>query len=186
MTENIENKEEIEEIEEVEEKTEEAEAEVEEVEAEETEDEAAKLKEQLAEQNDKYLRLMAEYDNYQKRSQREKAARYADAVIDAVSALLPIGDNLERALATEVNSEDAVKFKEGIEMVMKQFNDCLDKLEVTPIKAEGEQFDPNLHNAVMHIEDESVDDNTVVEEFMKGYIYKNERVVRHSMVKVAN
>ena len=183
MTENIENKEEIEEVEE---KTEEAEAEVEEVEAEETEDEAAKLKEQLAEQNDKYLRLMAEYDNYQKRSQREKAARYADAVIDAVSALLPIGDNLERALATEVNSEDAVKFKEGIEMVMKQFNDCLDKLEVTPIKAEGEQFDPNLHNAVMHIEDESVDDNTVVEEFMKGYIYKNERVVRHSMVKVAN
>lgn len=177
MTENIENKEELEEIEEVE-------AEIEEVEAE--EDEVAKLKEQLAEQNDKYLRLMAEYDNYQKRSQREKAARYADAVIDTVLELLPIGDNLERALATEVTSEDALKFKEGIEMVMKQFNDCLDKLEVTPIKAEGEQFDPNLHNAVMHIEDESVDDNTVVEEFMKGYIYKNERVVRHSMVKVAN
>ena len=181
MTENIENKEELEEIEEVEEEIEEVEAE-----EEEAEDEAAKLKEQIAEQNDKYLRLMAEYDNYQKRSQREKAARYADAVIDTVLELLPIGDNLERALATEVSSEDAVKFKEGIEMVMKQFNDCLNKLEVTPIKAEGEQFDPNLHNAVMHIEDESVDDNTVVEEFMKGYIYKNERVVRHSMVKVAN
>lgn len=145
-----------------------------------------KLREQLTEQQNKYLRLMAEYDNYQKRSQKEKAARYADAVIDAVEALLPIGDNLERALKTEVSSEDAVKFKEGIEMVMKQFNDCLEKLEVTTIKAEGEQFDPNLHNAVMHVEDESIDDNTVVEDLMRGYIYKNERVVRHSMVKVAN
>lgn len=148
--------------------------------------EVEKLTEQLKEQNDKYLRLMAEYANYQTRTQKEKAARYADAVIDTVEALLPIGDNLERALATEVSSEDAVKFKEGIEMVMKQFNDCLGKLEVTPIKAEGEQFDPNLHNAVMHIEDDSIDENTVVEDLMKGYIYKNERVVRHSMVKVAN
>ena len=181
MAENIENTESVEEIEETE-------AEVIEPEAEEPapEDETEKLKAQLAEQNDKYLRLMAEYDNYQKRTQREKAARYADAVIDTVAAILPIGDNLERALATEVSSEDAVKFKEGIEMVMKQFSDCLEKLEVTPIKAEGEQFDPNLHNAVMHIEDEATDDNTVVEEFMKGYIYKNDRVVRHSMVKVAN
>ena len=71
-------------------------------------------------------------------------------------------------------------------MVMKQFNDCLEKLGVTPIKAEGEQFDPNIHNAIMHIEDETIDDNTVVEEFMKGYMYKGDRVVRHSMVKVAN
>ena len=148
--------------------------------------EVEKLQAQLEEQNDKYLRLMAEYDNYQKRSQREKAARYADAVIDTAEKILPIGDNLERALATEVTSEDAIKFKEGIEMVMKQFNDCLEKLEITPIKAEGEQFDPNLHNAVMHIEDDSIDENTVVEDFMKGYIYKGERVVRHSMVKVAN
>ena len=148
--------------------------------------EVEKLRAQLEEQNDKYLRLMAEYDNYQKRSQREKAARYADAVIDTAEKILPIGDNLERALATEVNSEDAIKFKEGIEMVMKQFNDCLEKLEITPIKAEGEQFDPNIHNAVMHIEDDSIDENTVVEDFMKGYIYKGERVVRHSMVKVAN
>ncbi|MDD6762912.1 MAG: nucleotide exchange factor GrpE [Clostridiales bacterium] len=150
------------------------------------ENEAEKLAGQLKEQNDKYLRLMAEYANYQTRTQKEKAARYADAVIDTVEALLPIGDNLERALKTEVTSEDAVKFKQGIEMVMKQFNDCLEKLAVTPIKAEGEQFDPNLHNAVMHIDDDSIDDNTIVEEFMKGYIYKNERVVRHSMVKVAN
>ena len=144
------------------------------------------LEDKLREQNDKYMRLYAEYDNYQKRTQREEEARYADAVIDAVAELLPIGDNLERALQTEVSSEDAKKLKEGVEMVMKQFNDSLAKLKVTPIKAVGEQFDPNLHNAVMHMEDETVDDNTVVEEFMKGYIYNSSRVVRHSMVKVAN
>ncbi|MBQ3124625.1 MAG: nucleotide exchange factor GrpE [Clostridia bacterium] len=145
-----------------------------------------KLQKELDELNDKYLRLMSEYANYQNRTTKEKAARYADAIVDAVAELLPVGDNLERALKTEVTSEDALKFKEGIEMVMKQFNDCLEKLNVKPIQAVGEQFDPNFHNAVMHIEDESVDDNTVVEEFMKGYIYKDERVVRHSMVKVAN
>lgn len=145
-----------------------------------------KLKEELAKQKDKYIRLLAEYDNYQKRTQREKAARYADAVVDTVEKILPIGDNIERALKTEVTSEDAVKFKEGVEMVMKQFFAILEKLDVTPIKAEGEQFDPNFHNAVMHVEDDNIDDNTVVEDFMKGYIYKNERVVRHSMVKVAN
>lgn len=148
--------------------------------------EEEKLQKQLDELNDEYLRLMSEYVNYQNRTAKEKAARYADAIIDAVAQILPIGDNLERALKTEVKSDDAVKFKEGIEMVMNQFNDCLEKLDVAPIAAEGKQFDPNFHNAVMHIEDEATDDNTVVEELMKGYIYKNERVVRHSMVKVAN
>ena len=121
------------------------------------------LEEKLKEQTDKYMRLYAEYDKYQKRSQREKDMRYGDAVIDTVGAM-----------------------KDGIEMVLKQFNETLSKLGVTPIKAEGEQFDPNLHNAVMHIEDETIDDNTVVEDLMKGYIYKDGRVVRHSMVKVAN
>ncbi|MGN0107146.1 MAG: nucleotide exchange factor GrpE [Hominilimicola sp.] len=144
------------------------------------------LEEKLKEQTDKYMRLYAEYDNFQKRSQREKDMRYGDAVIDAVAAILPIGDNLERALQTEVESEDAIKLKEGVEMVMKQFSEALAKLGVKPIEAQGEQFDPNLHNAVMHIEDETIDDNTVVEELMKGYIYKDNRVVRHSMVKVAN
>lgn len=144
------------------------------------------LEEKLAEQTDKYMRLYAEYDNFRKRSAKEKDARYADAVVDAVAAILPIGDNLERALQTEVTSEDAIKFKEGVEMVMKQFNETLEKLGVEDIKAVGEQFDPNFHNAIMHIEDESIDDNTVVEEFMKGYKYKGDRVVRYSMVKVAN
>lgn len=160
--------------------------EVEKEETEQPEESKEELTKKLAEQTDKYTRLFAEYDNFRKRSAREKDARYADAVIDAVAAILPIGDNLERALQTEVDSEDAKKLKEGVEMVMKQFNDTLEKLNIKPIKAVGEQFDPTLHNAVMHIEDESIDDNTVVEEFMKGYIYKDDRVVRHSMVKVAN
>lgn len=146
----------------------------------------AVLEEKLKEQTDKYVRLLAEYDNFQKRSQREKDLRYGDAVIDAVSSILQVGDSLERALAAEVQSEDGMKMKEGIEMVLKQFTDALTKLGVSEIKAEGEQFDPNIHNAVMHVEDETVDDNTVVEDLMKGYIYKDGRVVRHSMVKVAN
>lgn len=175
------------------EKIEDTEEENTEVETEETvsEDRAEEVKEptceeKLKEQTDKYMRLYAEYENYRKRSQREKDMRYGDAVIDSVSEILTIGDNLERALQTEVESEDAKKFKEGVEMVLKQFKDTLEKLGVTPIKAEGEQFDPNLHNAVMHIEDDTIDDNTVVEDLMTGYIYKDGRVVRHSMVKVAN
>lgn len=142
--------------------------------------------EKLKEQNEKYMRLYAEYDNFRKRSQREKDMRYGDAVIDSVSEILTIGDNLERALQAEVESEDAKKLKEGVMMVLKQFQETLKKLGVKEIKAEGEQFDPNLHNAVMHIEDDTIDDNTVVEDLMKGYIYKDGRVVRHSMVKVAN
>ena len=144
------------------------------------------LEEKLSESDDKYKRLYAEFDNYQKRTAKEKDARYADAVIDTVEAFLEVSDNLERAMAVEVESEDAKKVLEGVALVKKQMNDTLSKLNVTEIKAVGEEFDPNLHNAVMHIEDESITENTVVEEFLKGYIYKNERVVRHSMVKVAN
>ena len=144
------------------------------------------LEEKLGESDDKYKRLYAEFDNYQKRTAKEKDARYADAVIDTVEAFLEVSDNLERAMAVEVESEDAKKVLEGVALVKKQMNDTLSKLNVTEIKAVGEEFDPNLHNAVMHIEDESITENTVVEEFLKGYIYKNERVVRHSMVKVAN
>lgn len=142
--------------------------------------------EKLAEAEDKYLRLYAEFENYKKRTQKEKDARYADAVIDSVADLLPVLDNLDRALAVEVTSEDAKGFKEGVEMTRKQMIDSLTKLGVTEITAVGEQFNPNLHNAVMHVDDETVGENTVVEEFMKGYIYKGERVVRYSMVKVAN
>lgn len=155
-------------------------------EVEEPVDEKAELLEKLKDSEDKYLRLYAEFDNYKKRTQKEKDARYADAVIDAVAELLPVLDNLDRALAVEAESEDAKSLKAGVEMVKKQMIDSLTKLKVTDIKALGEEFDPNLHNAVMHIDDEAVTENTVVEEFMKGYIYNNERVVRYSMVKVAN
>lgn len=155
-------------------------------EAADTPDKTEELEAQLQEWKDKYTRLFAEYDNYQKRSKREKDARYADAVADVVAEMLPVSDNLERALATEVESEDAKKVLEGVAMVKKQMSEILSKLEVTEIPAVGEEFDPNLHNAVMHIEDETVADNTIVEEFMKGYIYKGNKVVRHSMVKVAN
>ena len=149
-------------------------------------DELKECEEKLKASEDKYLRLYAEFDNYKKRTQKEKDARYADAVIETVAELLPVLDNLERALNVEVSSEEAVKLKEGVEMVQKQMMDSLQKLNVTSIKALGEDFDPNLHNAVMHVEYENVTDNTVVEELMKGYIYNNDRVVRHSMVKVAN
>ena len=142
--------------------------------------------EKLAEAEDKYLRLYAEFENYKKRTQKEKDARYADAVIDSVAEILPVLDNLDRALAVEVTSEDAKSFKEGVEMTKKQMVESLLKLGVTEIAAQGEQFNPNLHNAVMHVDDESLAENVVAEEFMKGYIYKEERVVRYSMVKVAN
>ena len=135
---------------------------------------------------DRYLRLLAEYDNYQKRTTREKEARYADALIDTVSAFLPVLDDLERALGVETKCEETEKFKSGVEMVQKKMREVLYKLDVEEIKAVGEEFDPNIHNAIQHIEDENITENTVTEEYMKGYIYKGSRVVRHSMVKVAN
>jgi len=149
-------------------------------------DREKELEAKVKEWEEKYVRLYAEFDNYQKRTMKEKDARYADAVIDTVEAFLPVADNLERALAVEVENEEAQKVLTGVEMVAKQMKETLSKLDVKEIKAMGEEFDPNLHNAVMHVEDESVTENTIVEEFMKGYIYKDDRVVRHSMVKVAN
>lgn len=170
---------------------------VEEVETEETveqvdsppDEKDAKIEEleaSISEWEDKYKRLYAEFDNYQKRTAKEKDARYADAVIDTVASLLEIADNLDRAVAIEVTSEESQKVLDGVLLVKKQMSDTLSKLGVSEIKAVGEEFDPNIHNAVMHIEDENITDNTIVEEFLKGYIYKDERVVRHSMVKVAN
>ena len=149
-------------------------------------DKLSKLQEKLRESEDKYLRLFAEFDNYKKRTEKEKSARYTDALIDTAAEFLPVLDNLERALAAEAVSEDAKAIKEGAKMIQKQMTEILAKLKISEIKALGEEFDPNLHNAVMHIEDENITENTVVEEFIKGYIYDNSRVVRHSMVKVAN
>lgn len=140
---------------------------------------------ELAETNDKYLRVLAEYDNYKKRTQKEKEAIYVDSVGETVTALLPVIDNFERAVSTFSEEDKQTDFFKGIEMIYNQMLDTFSKLGVEPIKALGEEFNPELHNAVMHIEDEAIADNTVVEEFQKGYMYR-EKVIRYSMVKVAN
>jgi len=128
---------------------------------------------------DKYMRMMAEYDNFRKRSAKEREGAYADAYADCIANILPILDNLERA--SHSNNLEAVK--KGLEMTAKAFDDALSKMGITEI--ETKTFDPNLHNAVMHVEDEELGENIVAEQFVKGYIMK-EKVIRHSMVKVAN
>lgn len=150
------------------------------------ENEIETTEDKLKEWEDKYMRLYAEFDNFKKRTIKEKDARYGDAVIDTAQAFLPVIDNLERAAAVEVEGDEAKKVLEGVSLVLKQVKDTLKKLDISEIPAVGEEFNPNLHEAIMHVEDETIADNVVVEEFMKGYILKNERVVRHSMVKVAN
>ena len=141
--------------------------------------------EELAELNDKYLRLLAEYDNYKKRTAKEKEAIHTDSVGETVTSLLPVIDNFERAVNSFTEEDKNSDFYKGIEMMFNQTKECFTKLGVTEIKALGEEFNPELHNAVMHIEDEGVADNTIVEEFQKGYIYRD-KVIRYSMVKVAN
>jgi len=140
---------------------------------------------QCADYFDKLQRIAAEFDNFKKRSVKEKEALYADAVCDVVSAFLPVLDNVERALAAISEDSSAQALKDGVDMVFKQFKDAMKSIGVEEIAALNEQFDPKLHNAVMHVEDEAYGSNTVIEEFQKGYIYKD-RVIRYSMVKVAN
>lgn len=146
--------------------------------------EIEKLSAQLAEEQDKYLRLMAEYDNFRKRTAKERDGIYTDAYCDAVTQILPIIDNLERAVQYSSADPDSPMAK-GIELTIKSCVDALNKMGVYEIEALGKQFDPNLHNAVMHIDDEAFGENEVAEVFMKGYI-KGEKVLRFSMVKVAN
>lgn len=140
----------------------------------------------LEEANNKYLRLAAEYDNFKKRTQKEKVQIYTDAAADVVEAILPFLDNLERAAAVEAKTEEAKNVLEGIVLIGRQFSDALKTLGVEEINAVGEKFDPNFHNAVMHVDDDTIEgEDIVVEEFIKGYKYKD-KVVRHSTVKVAN
>ena len=139
----------------------------------------------LDELNDKYLRLLAEYDNFKKRTAREKESIYVDSVGDTVAALLPVIDNFERAIASFSDEEKESELCKGLEMIYKQTIETFEKLGVSRIEALGCEFDPELHNAVMHIEDETTADNTIVEEFQKGYTYRD-KVIRYSMVKVAN
>ena len=136
----------------------------------------------LAEKEDQYLRLAAEYDNYRKRTAKEKESVWTQAKADTVAAFLPVYDNLERALKQETCDEAYAK---GVEMTMKGLQDALAKLGVELIPALGETFDPNCHNAVMHVEDDSVGENTVVEVFQQGFTC-GDKVIRFAMVKVAN
>ena len=147
--------------------------------------ELEKKDEQIRQLNDQYMRLMAEFDNYRKRTEKEKSGMYAMGAKDVIEKILPVLDNFERgfSLVTEEDQEDP--FTQGMQKIYKQFTTVLTDLGVTPIGAAGKEFDPNLHNAVMHVEDESLGENIVAEELLKGYLYKD-TVVRHSMVKVAN
>ena len=132
--------------------------------------------------NDKYLRLAAEYDNYRKRTTREKENAYADAKADTIKPFLAVYDNLERGIA---QYDEADVHRQGLELILRQFTEALTKLGVTEIESQGVPFDPEKHNAVMHVEDESVGENTVVEVFQKGFAL-GDKVLRFAMVKVAN
>lgn len=141
-----------------------------------------KLQKELDEQKDKYLRLLAEYDNFRKRSAKERLELMETAKGDAVSEILPVLDNFERALGTETQDE---AYKSGVEMIFKQFGDALSKLGVEVIDPTGQEFDPNIANAVNQIEDENLGENVVAQTFQKGYKVGG-RVIRYAMVVVAN
>ena len=144
--------------------------------------EVESLKSQMAQQEDKYLRLAAEYDNYRRRTAKEKESIWSEAKADAAVAFLPVYDNLERALKQDTADE---AYKKGVEMTMNQLKSVLEKLGITEIEAQGKPFDPTLHNAVMHVEDESLGENAVAEVFQAGFKL-GDKVIRFAMVKVAN
>ena len=141
------------------------------------------LKKNLSDQEDKFLRLAAEYDNYRRRSQKEKESAWSDAKADTAAAFLPVYDNLERAVATE-GDEDS-PHKKGLEMIFHQYQEILKKLGVTEIEAQGQPFDPEKHNAVMHIDDENLGENVVSQVFQAGFLL-GDKVIRHAIVQVAN
>ncbi|MCI6771877.1 MAG: nucleotide exchange factor GrpE [Oscillospiraceae bacterium] len=147
------------------------------------ESESEKLTKELAAAKEAHIRTLAEYDNYRKRSTKEKQAAYGDAKADCIKELLPMMDNFERAIATEAT--DVEGFKKGVEMIFKNFTDVLSKLGVEAFGEKGEKFDPNIHNGVMHVEDEELPENSVAEVFSKGYKL-GDRILRPAMVKVAN
>ena len=146
--------------------------------------EIASLTQKLAEEQDKYMRLYAEYDNFRRRSAKEREGVYSEAYCDAVLQILPIIDNLERAVQYTAEDPESPMAK-GIELTIKSCVEALNKMGVYEIEALGKPFDPNFHNAVMHVEDETLGENEIAEVFMKGYV-KGDKVIRYSMVKVAN
>ncbi len=141
--------------------------------------------EKIEELEDRVRRQMAEFDNFRKRTEKEKSHMYEVGARDVIEKILPVVDNFERGIAAVPEEERTNPVIEGMDKIYKQLMTVLTDLGVAPIEAAGREFDPNLHNAVMHIEDEELGENIVAEEFQKGYTYK-ESVIRHSMVKVAN
>ena len=144
-----------------------------------------KKDEQIEELTDRLKRQMAEFDNFRKRTEKEKEARFEIGAKSVIEKMLPIVDNFERGLATVSEEQREDPFVEGMEKVYKQLMSSFEAIEVMQIEAVGKEFDPNLHNAVLHVEDEAYGENIVAEELLKGYTYKG-NVVRYSMVKVAN
>ena len=144
-----------------------------------------KKDEQIAELTDKLKRQLAEFENFRNRTDKEKSQMYAVGAKDVIEKILPVIDNFERGLKSIPEDQKGGPVASGMEMIYKQLITVLSDLGVTPIEAVGQEFDPNLHNAVMHAEDEGLGENIVAEEFQKGYKYKD-TVLRHSMVKVAN
>lgn len=139
----------------------------------------------IEELTDKYKRTFAEFDNFRKRSEKEKSAMYEIGAKDMVERILPIVDNFERGLATVPDEDKKLPFVDGMDKIYKQLMKALEEAGVKPIEAVGKEFDPEYHNAVMHVEDEAFGENVIAEELQKGYMYRD-TVVRHSMVKVAN
>ena len=146
-------------------------------------DKVEKLEKELEEKNNQMLRLAAEYDNFRKRSQREKDAIYSETKVQLIGELLAVADNFERALANENGS--AEDLRKGFEMIAKQFDDILVKNGAEKFGEVGEEFDPNIHNAVMHVDDESLGENVIADVFNKGYRL-GDRIIRHAVVRVAN
>lgn len=144
-----------------------------------------KKDEKIEELTDRLTRQMAEFDNFRKRTEKEKSQMYEIGAKDIIEKILPVVDNFERGLAAVPEEDKANPFAEGMEKIYKQLMTTLEEIGVKPIEAVGNEFNPDYHNAVMHVEDEEFGENTVAEEFQKGYTYR-ESVVRHSMVKVAN
>ena len=140
---------------------------------------------EIADWKDKYQRLMAEFENARKSMSKESTQRYDMGAMGVLEKLLPVIDNFERGLESVTDDEKDSAFVQGIQQIYKQLMAVMEDLGVTPMDAEGKEFDANLHNAVMHVEDEELGENVVAEELQKGYMYK-ESVLRHSMVKVAN
>lgn len=146
-------------------------------------EEAEALKKELEKQKDQFLRMAAEYDNFRKRTEKEKAATYDNAVAATVEAFLPVVDNFELALKSDADVSD--DFKKGIEMIQKQLEGALEKLHVTSFGERGEEFDPNLHNAVSRVDDPELSEDHISSVYQKGYLI-GERIIRHAMVQISN